>query len=149
MLERVPDYAGHLPRRAMAMLLRPLSSRSMVINQILTKSTVATRCFSEIAITSDQSLATELNDNTVPTLDLVAELNAKHPEKNIRWAGANTWRTLEWMLPHPPPFHTFEEQPIIKETVGAAAVMPRPPNYAPESTDPYEHSYHPGTHQTL
>ena len=39
-------------------------------------------------------------------------------------AGCNTWRTLEWILPHPPPFHTFEEQPIIKETVGAATVTP-------------------------
>eukprot|EP01051_Picozoa_sp_SAG22_P002690 SAG22_NODE_122_length_18920_cov_23.494076_20_plen_104_part_00 len=70
-------------------------------------------------------------------------------EKNIRWAGANTWRTLEWMLPHPPPFHTFEEQPIIKETVGAATTMPRPPNYQPDAIDPFDHSYHPGTHQTL
>jgi hypothetical protein len=39
-------------------------------------------------------------------------------------AGCNSWRTLEWILPHPPPFHTFEEQPIIKETVGSATVTP-------------------------
>ena len=80
--------------------------------------------------------------------DLVADLNAKYPDKGIRWydavrisslgnmrladpcsswcyrAGCNTWRTLEWILPHPPPFHTFEEQPLIKETVGAATVTP-------------------------
>ena len=66
-----------------------------------------------------------------------------------RRAGCNTWRTLEWILPHPPPFHTFEEQPIIKETVGPATLAPRPPNYNPASDDPMEHSYHPGVHQTL
>ena len=26
--------------------------------------------------------------------------------------------TLEWMLPSPPPFHTFEELPLIKDTTG-------------------------------
>ena len=24
--------------------------------------------------------------------------------------------TLEWVLPSPPPFHTFEETPLVKET---------------------------------
>lgn len=64
-------------------------------------------------------------------------------------AGCNTWRTLEWILPHPPPFHTFEEQPIIKETVGPAAIYPRPPDYDPANDDPMEHSYHPGVHQIV
>jgi heme/copper-type cytochrome/quinol oxidase subunit 1 len=62
----------------------------------------------------------------------------------VRRAGCNTWRTLEWILPHPPPFHTFEEQPIIKETLGPSTLFPRPPCYDPAHDDPMEHSYHPG-----
>ena len=35
-----------------------------------------------------------------------------------RVAGDNPWgvgaTTLEWTLPSPPPFHTFETQPVIK-----------------------------------
>ena len=38
----------------------------------------------------------------------MAEMNAKYPDKKFLWAGCNIWRTLEWILPHPPPFHTFE-----------------------------------------
>jgi heme/copper-type cytochrome/quinol oxidase subunit 1 len=49
---------------------------------------------------------------------------------NRRVTAANQWAwddlpakdqqvyTLEWMLPSPPPFHTFEELPLIKDTTG-------------------------------
>jgi heme/copper-type cytochrome/quinol oxidase subunit 1 len=48
-----------------------------------------------------------------------------------RRAAANPWTfgvddpnqamSLEWMLPSPPPFHTYEELTPIKDTVGVKA----------------------------
>jgi len=93
----------------------------------------------------DEEMAAKLGQ---PTFDLAAEINSKHPGKNARWAGANTYRTLEWLLPHPPPFHCFEEVPLVKETVGSAAIHPRPMAFDPVHDDPDEHSYHPGVSQS-
>lgn len=33
------------------------------------------------------------------------------------WTNEHNSTTLEWMLPSPPAFHTFEEVPTIKETI--------------------------------
>ena len=35
------------------------------------------------------------------------------PVGDKQWEGGTT---LEWTIPSPPPFHTFEDQPIIKPT---------------------------------
>merc|ERR1711865_9995 len=102
---------------------------------------------SDLMVKHNPTIAAELGDE--PGIDIVSEMNAKYPDKQFHWAGCNIWRTLEWILPHPPPFHTFEEQPIIKETVGPADIHPRPMNYNPAADDLMDHSYHPSVHQTL
>ena len=40
----------------------------------------------------------------------------KHEEAHEKYDVSIGSFTLEWLLPTPPPFHTFDELPIIKET---------------------------------
>ena len=42
-----------------------------------------------------------------------------------------------------------QEQPVIKETIGASAIHPRPMQFNPQADDMMDHSYHPAVHQTL
>ena len=54
--------------------------------------------------------------------------------------------------PLPSPRHVSapaQEQPVIKETIGASAIHPRPMQFNPQADDMMDHSYHPAVHQTL